>query len=192
MACPVWLAWAAGTPASEWQKKVSGKQVQTRAEPPAVCSALWLSPEALVQLCCTSQWDGHLRGESGTVVLAVNVGQVHSIENVQGGVAPGPHLLPFLQCLPQDLAGCCLKHLSWSPVTKAMLKPRRSQDITKRTQGHAVWWPPYYLWTDTKPVKGKLPHSCSQSLALVPRLELRAVCTPTQGDCAGAGFFLAV
>lgn len=64
--------------------KVSGKQVQTRAKPPAVCSALWLSPEALVQLCCTSWWAGHLRGESGTVLLAVTVGRC-SVENKQEG-----------------------------------------------------------------------------------------------------------
>lgn len=34
------------------------------------------------------------------------------------------------------------KHLSWSLVTEAMLKPSRSQSITKTTQGHVVGRPP--------------------------------------------------
>lgn len=124
VACTVWLAWAERTPVSQCHE-VSGKQVQVRAEPPAGCSALWLFPEALVQLCCTSWRAGHLRGK---VLLAVNVGQVHGIQNMQGRAAARPHSLPFLQCLPQDVAGCCLK-------TSELISSDRSNVTTQQIPG---------------------------------------------------------
>lgn len=97
-------------------KKVPGKQVQARAKPPAGCSALWLSPEALVQLCCTSWWAGHLRGESGTVPLAVKVGQVHSIENMQGLLHQGHTHCLSCSVYHRTWLAAASKHLSWSSV----------------------------------------------------------------------------
>lgn len=99
--------------------------MQARAEPPAGCSALWLFPEALVQLCCTSWWAGHLRGE----VLALNGGQVHSIQNMQESAAPKPRSLPVLQYLPQDGAGCCLK-------TSELIASDRSHVKTQQISEH--------------------------------------------------------
>lgn len=139
VACTVWLAWAARTPASEFQVS------RCRPGPSLQQCVFWSIGTALLHLLVgwTPQrwvWHSPACSECGA--------------GAQCWKCAGREVLHqgHTHCLSCSVyhrtwLAAASKDLSWSPVTEAMLTPRRSQDITKRTQGHAVWWPPYYLWT---------------------------------------------